>query len=273
MNSYGLDVMWFETCKQSMPDELYFFTIASGSETAHNVIRELKVATECGTGALLIMEESDAGISFISREHYGCQEFPVSTRGRILNAGLKFMSSATGLSAWRPFLGINSKRRVSEPVLKAADVTSNGVSLEDWAGNLSRRQTSAAIHPLVPTRRPTLDKLRQLSSSSHDSDDILDGSDSSGDTFDTQSHSPARKHSHQSSLSSREFEGSGASLPYSPSIPEDGILEDPFEQFEDTYSSHSMPSEFRRPSAPNVPPRSFVSLQQTVPRRKMSAVN
>jgi len=253
METYSTNVIWFETCKKSLPDDFNFFTLPSGIEAAHAVVQEIKSNIECSTGILLIMEDAgELELSFISREHYGCQEFSTTARGRILQAGLRKLPSL-----WRPFMTEERSRRVSEPAVRVNEVNC-GVSLEDWASTKGRRMTSMTVHPLTLSRKHT---LRQLSTSSSErgspSLEMPDGqgSDSgfNSDVFEPATGSPARKRSHESSLSSHD--GSGASLPYSPFIAENEVLEDPFEGTVPYMSP-------RRPSAPHVPPRSVISLQQ-----------
>ena len=266
MDNQGIIVIWFETCKNSLPDNFTFFTIPSGIEVGHAIIHEMKASIECSTGILLIMEDAgELDISFISKEHYGCQEFSAKVRGQILQASLRQRPTV-----WRPFMRDERVRRVSEPALRVNEVSS-GVSLEDWASSKGRRLTSTSGHPLTLTRKHTLEQLRRPSTSSSEhgsaSLEIPDGqgSDSgfNSDVFEPPAGSPTRKHSHRSSLSSHD--GSGSSLPYSPTIAEDEILEDPFERATPPYIP------LHRSSAPHVPPRSIISLQQvTYSTRKTS---
>lgn len=277
-NYFGSNVIWFETCKKQIPDEFYFLSIPSGNHNAQVIVQEIKTATECCTGVLLIMEDNggDKELSFISREHYGCQEFPVTARGRILQAGLRQLPLA-----WRSYMAAeipHRMRRVSEPAIKAGE-HSNGVSLEDFVTKGNRKVSTPTV---VMPRRPTLIEFRQLSVNSNSSEEIVDSSDSgtASDVFDPPRSPSRRKLSQQSSFSSQD--GSGASMPYSPTLPQEDIMEDPFEVFEDTsrsvvfsastrnYSANNP----RRPSAPNVPPRSVISLQQAhYVRRNMSTAH
>lgn len=266
MDNQGIIVIWFETCKNSLPDNFIFFTIPSGIEVGHAIIHEMKTIIECSIGVLLIMEDGgELDISFISKEHYGCQEFSTKVREQILQASLR--QRPTG---WRPFIRDERARRMSEPALRVNEVSS-GVSLEDWASSKARRLTSTTGHPLTLTRKHTLEQLRRPSTSSSEhgsaSLEIPDGqgSDSgfNSDVFEPPTGSPTRKHSHRSSFSSHD--GSGSSLPYSPTIAEDEILEDPFESATPSYIP------LHRSSAPHVPPRSIISLQQVAySKRKTS---
>ncbi len=297
-NMYGADVVCFETCKKSMPDQIYFFTVPSGNHVARLITLELKTATECCTGTLLIREDvTNSELSFISRKHYGCQEFPVNTRGRVLDFGLGKL-----LPTWRSFTALPPRtpprpqlppsassstsihvasssnprqRRISEPIVRLSDTASspNSISLDEWSTLRGHRKP----HPLLLTRRPTLNEFHHLSSSSlHDSDE---GSDSS-EVFEPARQSPARRLSHQGSIGSQDSSSStsiaGGSTVYSTTIPENEVLEDPFEQDELTRLSSSPattpPPLYRQASAPLVPPRSFVSLKQPQ-RRKLSAVH
>ena len=150
MDNQGIIVIWFETCKNSLPDNFIFFTIPSGIEVGHAIIHEMKATIECSTGILLIMEDAgELDISFISKEHYGCQEFSAKVRGQILQASLRQRPTV-----WRPFMRDERVRRVSEPALRVNEVSS-GVSLEDWASSKGRRLTSTSGHPLTLTRITT----------------------------------------------------------------------------------------------------------------------
>ena len=88
----GADIVWFETCKDSRPDQFVFFVVSSGTAMAQHIVRELKLSIEQHIGVFLILEEAESqdslDISFISREHYGCEEFTMATRARILQSGL-----------------------------------------------------------------------------------------------------------------------------------------------------------------------------------------
>ena len=270
--THGTNVVWFETCKNSTAEEFHYFIIASGAEVAHHVVtQELKTAIECCTGALLILEDTvRTEVSYISREHYGCQEFPQASRIKMLQAGLR---SLPGL--WRPFNFEHQdrRRRISEPAVRLASTPNAGVSLEDMATNHGRRKTEAMVQPFHRKGKLTLGQLYQasLSSSSQNSLDVADSSDSS-DVFEPPPrHSPARRQPSQGSNSSHSPEGSSTSLPYSPVITEEE--EDPFEDLENGRSAPNSSSPVtRRPLAPIVPPRSLVSLQQGVYyERKISA--
>ena len=261
--THGTDVLWFETCQNSTAEEFRFFIIASGGEVAHHIVtQELKTAIECCTGSLLILEETvRTEIAYISREHYGCQEFPQAARIRMLQTGLRSLPSI-----WRPFNFEHKerRRRISEPAVRVATTPNGGISLEEVAINQVRRRTEAMLLPFNQPKKQTLGQLYQasLSSSSQNSLDMADNSDP-GDVFDSSPHPPALRQLSQSSNSSYSQDGSGASLPYSPTI----AKEDPFDIFENDHSA----SDVRRPSAPIVPPRSLVSLQQGVYYgRKMS---
>lgn len=299
-NMYGVDVIWFETCKKSTPDQFYFFTVPSGIQRARHIMQELKTATECCTGTLMIREDIvNADLSYISRKHYGCQEFPVNTRGRALDFGLgKLLPSWRSFTALPPEVPSRShfrpsapsststsssgtsrprQRRKSEPTVKLSEIASshNFVSLDEWSSFNGRQKRPSLTHQIPLTRRTTVDKFHQLSSlSSHDSDE---GSDSS-EVFEQTSQSPARRLSHQSSIASQDSSASSTSIPgsvvYSSTIPENEVLEDPFEQLEEVPTSlATTPAPlYRHASAPLVPPRSFVSLKQPQ-RRKLSAVH
>ena len=237
MDAYNTDLVWFETCSQHhKPDQFYFFVVPSGIQTTHIILREIKTATECATGSLLITEESNGlELSFISRQHYGCGDFALVTRNNILHSSLRFFSHA---SLKNGLLG--KERRLSEPMKPLRNCESTTcLTLDEFATTKQRRGTSTAVHPLMTSRRPTgitLDHYR--SNGSYSSSSRLSGS-GSGDLSD-------------SGVLSDVFDGgSGSSTPsqISYSGAEQTSMKSP-----DTSSSSS-------PYAPTVPPRSRISLQ------------
>ena len=270
LEAYGHDVIWFETCHNSLPEKFYFFTVASGMEAAQQIVRDLKASIEGYTSTLLIMEDcGDLELSFISREHYGCREFSPLARNRILQSGLMQLPPR-----WPRTLvhSQGSYRRESDSTATlmramSCDLGSPavaGVSLEEWAANKGRRKmsmTSSRGHSL--SRKPTLDQFRQNSTSSFDRSSNLDlseghFSDSIGsDVFEPapQSNSP-RKLSQQNSISSQSSSVS-SHPPGSPATMENGsfVFEDGSPQARRTLS-------FTSHTAPVVPPRSMVSLRQ-----------
>lgn len=230
MDVYSSDLIWFETCsKGHNPDQFHFFIVPSGFQTTHHILRELKTATECATGILLITEEANGlEMSFISRNHYGCHEFPSTQRNKALQNGLRLLTHTSSSAL------LDERRSSEPPKLQRNGESSPGLSLEDFALNKQRRQTSNCIHPLMNSRRRpgvTLDQFRSngsFSSTSH-----LSGS-GSGELSDSGGMSDV-------------FEGgSGSSIPsqlgYSSS-----------EQAPARSSDYSDP--------PQVPPRSRISLQ------------
>lgn len=274
LETYGHDVIWFETCHNSLPDKFFFFTVPSGVEAAQQIIRDLKTSIECYTSTLLIMEDCcDMELSFISREHYGCREFSSLARNRILQSGLMQLPPS-----WRAMTHSQERfRRDSDPAstlmrAMSCDLGSPavaGVSLEEWAANKGRRKMSitSSRGPPSLSRRPTLDQFRQNSTSSFDRSSNLDlseghFSDSIGsDVFEPattapRSNSPQRL-SQQNSVSSQSSSMS-SHAPYSPAIMEESsnfVFEDgsPPARRALTFTSHT---------APVVPPRSVVSLRQ-----------
>ena len=231
MDVYSSDLIWFETCsKGHNPDEFHFFIVPSGFQTTHHILRELKTATECATGVLLITEETNGlEMSFISRNHYGCHEFPSTQRNKALQNGLRLFTHS-------PSAALLDDRRASEPPrLQRNGENAPCLSLEDFALNKQRRQTSNCIHPLMNSRRRpgvTLDQFR--SNSSFSSTSHLSGS-GSGELSDSGGMSDV-------------FEGgSGSSIP---------------SQLGSSSSSEQTParsSDYSDP--PQVPPRSRISLQ------------
>ena len=274
MDTYATDIIWFETCKNSAPENYYFFSVPTGISTAQQIVQEVKAAMEAHLSALLIMEDSnDPDISFISREHYGCAEFSPLARGKILQAGLRqvpprWRSSSSCEQQQQQQQQQQRMRRESEPspLSNGEAAGGGGISLEEWVSGKSQRKlsisSSSSPHPPL-SRKPTLETFRQASFSSDRGSPSFDGgqlSDSgcASDVFDPpqqqqqqRQHSPGlRRLSQQSSISSQS---SATSLPYSPTIPEEnGLLEDPFDE----------PHQTGRTLTPVVPPRSVVSLQQ-----------
>lgn len=272
LEAYNHDVIWFETCHNSLPDKFYFFTVPSGMEAAQQIIRDLKAAIECYTSTLLIMEDCcELELSFISREHYGCREFSALARNRILQSGLILLPPR-----W-PRTMVHSQgslRRESDPVTAtlmramSCDLGSPavaGVSLEEWAANKGRRKMSmtSSRGPPSLSRKPTLDQFRQNSTSSFDRSSNLDlseghFSDSIGsDVFDPVPHSNSpRKLSQQNSISSQSSSVS-SHPPGSPATMDNSsfVLENDSPQSRRTLS-------FTSHTAPVVPPRSVVSLQR-----------
>lgn len=281
LEAYSHDVIWFETCHNSLPEKFYFFTVPSGVEAAQQIIRDLKTAIECYTSSLLIMEDcADMELSFISREHYGCREFSPHARNRILQSGLIQLPPC-----WRAIVHSQERfRRESDSAAAlmrtlSCDLGSPavaGVSLEEWAANKGRRKLSVTSsrggHSSL-SRRPTLDQFRQNSTSSFDRNfELSEGhfSDSVGsDVFEPtpvrsnsprnnspQNNSPQRL-SKQNSISSQNSSVS-SHAPCSPVIMEENgtfVFEgaSPQSRRAISFSSHT---------APVVPPRSVVSLRQ-----------
>lgn len=227
MEIYSTAMIWFETCDlRHKPEQFHFCIVPSGIQTTHLILRELKTATECATGVLLITEESNGlELSFISRQHYGCPEYPLSTRNNVLQSGLRFFSHIS-------LTVVVDDRRSSEPVHHEQIAT-----LEDFATK-NRRQTTAALQPHAPkwmhSNGMRLDKYRSNSScsSSHCS-----GS-GSGELSDP-------------GVMNDVFEGSASSMPYpiGYNSGSDSTL---------GKSSDPGPMTSRRP--PLVPPRSQISL-------------
>lgn len=257
MDAYNTDLVWFETCSpQHKADKFHFFVVRAGLQTTHQILRELKTATECATGHLLITEETNGiELSFISRQHYGCSDFPPSSRNSVLHSSLRLFSQAIAASS----LSSNDRdRRSSEPMktLRNCDST-NCLSLDEFSttSNKPRRATtrSATVHPLMTTRRPTavtLDRFR--SNSSYSSSSHLSGS-GSGDLSDSGGPNDVfDRGSIASSIHSHSSSGHGSRE----QTPVHSKSSTPDKTPRTSTSSSSSPY------APTVPPRSRVSLQQ-----------
>lgn len=169
-DTYGTNIIWFETCKQSVADNFYFFTVPSGRETAQEIVREFKAAIECYTSVLLIMEDCNGSeLSFISRDHYGCPQFPGLSRKVIIQTGLSQLPPI-----WQTYLMHERLRRESASVSRrnSLDHASGGsLSLDEWVAMKGRRKSSSVKSSISLTRRPTLEKfVRKASATSFDRD-------------------------------------------------------------------------------------------------------
>ena len=241
MDAYSTDVVWFETCNaHHKADQFYFFVVNAGLQTTHQILRELKTATECATGHLLITEESNGiELSFISRQHYGCPDFPPSARNNVLHSSLRIFSQTIGASS----VMSERERRVSEPMKPVRNCESTTcLSLEEFASTKQRRGTSATVHPLMMSRRPTaitLDRFR--SNGSYSSSSHLSGS-GSGDLSDS---GVLNDVFDRGSISSSVLSHHSTQSPQHTPV-----------------HAKSMPEkQTSAPHAPTVPPRSRVSLQ------------
>lgn len=201
----GNTVVWFETCRHPAPDQLFLLHYSASEEALVVLMQELKTVIECSTGSLMIMEGSGEGTaSFISRKHYGCEEFPPHERQHIL---------ATSIMRPLPLVSRRVRqeaepatRRVSEPAL-CTDVASLGISLEEIASGrrLQRALTSGQV--ALSCGASALDQLKASSSSSFD---LCNGSDSGGgsDVFEPCRDSPVHRKLSESSTSSSSDGGS-----------------------------------------------------------------
>jgi hypothetical protein len=237
MDAYNTDLIWFETCNQNhKPEEFYFFIVRSGLQAAHLILRELKTATECATGHLLITEESNGlELSFISRQHYGCLDFPLSTRNSVLHSSLWFFSKSFSSNSFSP-----QERRVSEPLQLRSESTTC-LSLEDFASTKHRRGLTTTVHPLMMSRRRTTTTLDHFRSNGSYSSSSRHSGSGSGELSDS------------GGMLSDVFDGgSGSSIPSQTSSHEHTPVH---------VKSILEPSTPTSPNAPTVPPRSRVSLQ------------
>ena len=232
MDVCSSDIIWFEMCgKGHEPDQFHFFIVPSGLQTTHLVLRELKMATECATGALFITEESNGiDLSFISRSHYGCPEFPLAVRNKSLQSGFRLITH-TSIFA--------EERRSSKTKLQHTFDSTPNLSLEDFSHVKQRRLTNQCVHPLMTSRRHNgiaLDQFR--SNGSYSSSSHLSGSRSgSGELSD-------------SGVINDVFDGgSTTSIPL------------PLGYSNADHLPSTRPADYSNSSPPQVPPRSQVSLQ------------
>lgn len=91
------DIVWFETCGcKGAIEQFFWFSVPSGIEAAHVIVQDIKKSVELTVRSFLIQEEGNKDpcqTIYISRLHYGCNEYPTSMRQRILQSSL--MSLAT----------------------------------------------------------------------------------------------------------------------------------------------------------------------------------
>lgn len=236
MDAYNTDVIWFETCNQHhKPEQFHFFVVQSGVQATHLILRELKTATECATGNLLITEESNGlELSFISRHHYGCLDFPTSTRNSVLHSSLRFFSQSIISS-----LSVR-ERRASEPMKPLRNCESTTcLPLDEFAFTKQRRGMSTTVHPLMTSRRPTAVTLDHFHSNGSYSSSSRHSGSGSGELSD-------------SGVLSDVFDGgSGSSILSQSSCNGSGSRD--YIPVKSPYNSS--------PYAPAVPPRSRISLQ------------
>ncbi len=191
---YGMDIVWLETCKQSLADNFIFFTIPSGTDMAQEVVKALKTAIESYTSVVLIMEvSSETELSFISRDHYGCPVFPAISRNAILQSGLRQLPPC-----WQTYTMQDRLRRESDSGARSTNSEMGGaISLDEWSAKRGRRK-AASMKAI--TRRPTLDHfVRQASLASFDRDrhspmsELSEGhfSDSQNEVFASSPASPS----------------------------------------------------------------------------------
>lgn len=290
---YNSDIIWFETCKNSQADRFFFFVVPSGIEVARQIVQDLKVMIQAHKSSLLILEDSsNMDLSYISREHYGCTEYPMESRSQILHAGLYRLPSP----AYRFFIPCERRRESAPAPSMQQDGNQGGVSLEEFG----RRKNKSQKGPSTPlTRRPTLDKFvrqssfdRQASTSSFDrqgSVSSFDRSIPSTPSLERDITSPFIPELSDSHFSS----GSASDVFDSPIVPHHGHIQRKLSVQSSTSSQSSSNSSISptiieeevplgdafsfesvaRPgrsfscsgiSVPTVPPRSIVSLQQDV---------
>ena len=135
---YDTDILWFETCQcKHVKEEFYFFVVTSGMEVSCQIIQEYKLKVENATGAFLILEKAEeAELTYISRAHYGHNEFPSSLRVRILQSGLGSLSYS-----W-PMMSHRGRRQSEKPI----------ASLMAAVNSQGRRHT---IQPVLGTKSPS----------------------------------------------------------------------------------------------------------------------
>ena len=265
----GADIIWFETCKKSVPDAFYFFSVASGFEVAHQIIRDLKGAIERSTGVFLILEDSenkDMQLSFISRSHYGCEEYPSSSRARILQVGMRQLSSTSQSPLYNRFGSLAADDHLYRPNSTSSPCPGpkpTGISLMEWAKS---QRSMEQGHLPVQLGRLSLDS--SASSQGSDSGVVVDGPDARHLPHLPPCHSlqsPRRKLSQQSSHSSQgsgsgvSVSGSGVSVFGSGSGVSVSVYSDDCPDLNQTWSH--FPRE--RGAAPAIAPRPLHSLSSS----------
>lgn len=121
---------------------MYFFTVASGIETAYHIVQEIKKNIEITLRSLLIMEEGNAELmqfSFITRTHYGCNEYSQMAKENVLHAGLVHLAACHGSGGAISMTQMNRLRhhRPSVPYTSAYPLIN--------APSMDRRHTAADV--------------------------------------------------------------------------------------------------------------------------------
>ncbi len=112
------DIVWFETCgcKVGAIEQFFWFAVPSGIEAAHIIIQDIKKSVELTVRSFLIQEEGNKDpcqTIYISRPHYGCNEYPVSMRQRIMQSSLMSLATSPRCEAASLMNRIDRTRRSS----------------------------------------------------------------------------------------------------------------------------------------------------------------
>ena len=111
------DIVWFETCGcKGAIEQFFWFAVPSGIEAAHMIIQDIKKSVELTVRSFLIQEEGSKDTCqniYISRPHYGCNEFPTTMRQRILQGSLVSLGMSPQCEAASRMNRIERTRRCS----------------------------------------------------------------------------------------------------------------------------------------------------------------
>lgn len=113
------DLVWFETCGcRGTPQQFFYFSVPSGIEVSFAIVNEIKRGIETALRSFVIQEECDkekCQLTYISRSHYGCGEYPETTRQNIIQKGLISIAASPGRSeSQRQMSAILRHRRAND---------------------------------------------------------------------------------------------------------------------------------------------------------------
>lgn len=142
------DIVWFETCNcKGAMEQFFWFSVPSGIETAQVIIQDIKKSIELTVRSFLIQEEGNKNpcqTMYISRPHYGCNEYPNSMKQRILQSSLMSLATAPRCEAASLVNRIERTRRSSGAVSLGEAPTPGGDSRRVSEGSRQASRTSLA---------------------------------------------------------------------------------------------------------------------------------
>ncbi len=136
------DIVWFETCgcKGGAIEQFFWFAVPSGIEAAHVIVHDIKKSVELTVRSFLIQEEGNKDpcqTIYISRPHYGCNEYPASMRQRIMQSSLMSLATSPRCETASLINRIDRTRRSSGAI---------GFSEAPTPGGDSRRTSVECVH-------------------------------------------------------------------------------------------------------------------------------